>query len=572
MKEKLKFSSKVANLALSWFNFVMFFSMRCCWSGISKTIGYEDNETWFLLNLPVLIFFLFFGVFVANVILYIFMKKEKNLWSYIFNGVNGVFFIVIMVIIKLGAIDYMRYVWPAFFAYLGVTDIVLAIVFFVFIYPKTKWAKNAYFKFTCLGLTLLITVMYLFNISFNRITTGAVVYAVEDEYQIVFSSSTEGRAWVEIDGERYFDNYNGVNRTFTKIHKVSVPMNVLNEAKEYEIHVQKVTYRGPFGGYFGRDISQEYTFRPANASDGIEYYSMSDIHMAGKPSAKTVSYFDNLDFLVVAGDIVSMMDSFEDANLTNIYSHEMTKGEIAVIYARGNHELKGDYAEEFHNFVGTYNDKFYYNVWLDNTYITVLDIGEDHDDDWWEYYDTAYYEEYRTDQYKMLEDTLTDARYLAYDYKMAVCHIPVVFVNSRHNHEVAKATLTDLLNKLDINMCISGHQHDLLVFEPGTVTPNEKLNYNSEYKPGKTYKGYLTDFDFVNIGVSKRGFEQFDSSNLTSQKSQIGVYTFVDFKNNTQTVKFTNSKGEAVSVLNFYADINYGKELVFSLETNKIVK
>lgn len=572
MRNKLNFTSKIANLALSWFNFVMFFSMRCCWSGISKTIGYEKNESWFLLNLPVMIFFMFLGVFIANVVLYILMKKEKNLWSYVFNGVNAVFFIVVMVIIKLGAIDYMDYVWPSFFNYLGITDIVLAIVFFVFIYPKSSWAKNKYFKFGALGLTLVVVTMYLFNISFNRITTEPVVYAVEDEYQIVFSSATEGRAWVEIDDERYFDDYNGVNRAFTKIHKVHIPMNILNEAKEYEIHVQKITYRGPFGGYFSRDISKEYKFRPVNASDGLEYYSLSDIHMAGKASTKTVSYYNNLDFLVLAGDIVSMMDTYEDANLTNVIASKITKGEYPVVYARGNHELKGKYAEEFHNFVGTYNNKFYYNVWLDNTFITVLDIGEDHDDDWWEYYDTAYYEKYREQQYKMLEDTLKDARYLAYDYKMAVCHIPVVFVNSRHNHEVAKATFTDLLNKLDINMCISGHQHDLLVFEPGTVTPNEKLTYNSEYKPGKTYKGYLTDFDFVNIAVSKRGYEQFDPSTLTKMKSQIGLYTKVDFSNNTQTCKFTDSKGQAVSVINFYADINYGDTLVFSLETNKIIK
>ena len=92
MKKKLIFGSKMANLAVSWFNFIMFFSMRCCWSGISKTLGYEKNETWILLNLPVLIFFLFFGIFGANIALYLFMKKEKNLWSYIFNGVNGVFY------------------------------------------------------------------------------------------------------------------------------------------------------------------------------------------------------------------------------------------------------------------------------------------------------------------------------------------------------------------------------------------------------------------------------------------------------------------------------------------------
>ena len=63
---------------------------------------------------------------------------------------------------------------------------------------------------------------YLVNFSFNSLTTGPVVYAVEDEYQIVFASRTEARAWVVIDDVRYFDNYNGSNRTYTKIHKVSV--------------------------------------------------------------------------------------------------------------------------------------------------------------------------------------------------------------------------------------------------------------------------------------------------------------------------------------------------------------
>ena len=54
--------------------------------------------------------------------------------------------------------------------------------------------------------------------------------------------------------------------------------------------------------------------------------------------------------------------------------------------------------------------------------------------------------------------------------------------------------------------------------------------------------------------------------------SQIGVYTKVDLNKKVQTVQFTNSKGEAVEVLNFYANINYGDTLVFSLEDNKIVK
>ena len=130
-----------------------------------------------------------------------------------------------------------------------------------------------------MGVILALVGANLVNFTFNSIKTGAVVYAVEDEYQIVFSSSTEARAWVTIDGQPYYDNYNGSNRSYTKIHKVSVPMNILNEAKSYEIHVQKITYRGPFGGYMGRDISESYTFQPVDTSDGFNYYSLADIHV-----------------------------------------------------------------------------------------------------------------------------------------------------------------------------------------------------------------------------------------------------------------------------------------------------
>ena len=580
MKDKLNFSSKIANLVVSWFNVFMFLAMRCCWSGISKTLKYEDMETefskWIILNLPPILWFVFIGVFITNIVLFLIMDKKKNKWSYILNGVNGVFFIVILVVIMLGAIDYMDYIWPAFFGYLGISVLVLLGVFFIFIYPKTPLHEKKYFKYSALGVILLVLTIHLFNISFNRITCGATVYAVEKEYQIVFSSSIEARAWVTLDGNeevRYFDDYNGANKTYTKIHKVHIPMDIMDEADNYTIHVQKLTYRGPFGGYFGREITRTYDFRPVDMSDGVlDYYSISDIHMASKASAKTVSYFDNIELLVVAGDIVSMMDSFADANLTNEISHKITNGEYPVIYARGNHEIKGKYAEEFHNFVGTHNGNFYFNVYLDNAFVTVLDIGEDHDDDYWEYYDTAFYEDYRNKQVKMLEDTLNEGKHLNYEYKMAVCHIPVVYVNARKNHTKIKDRLTDLLNKLDINMCISGHQHDLLVFEPGTVTSYEKPYYNKDYRPDKKFGGYLTDFKFVNLGVSKRGYEQFDDSTLTNMKSQIGVYTKVELSKNIQTVQFTNSKGEAVEVLNFFADINYGDTLVFSLETNTIVK
>ena len=282
--------SHIGNLVLSWFNFWMFFAMRPCWSGISKTLGYEDSYSSLLYNLPIIIWILLFLIAVSNSILFLLnRKKDKNLYSYIYNGVNIVFLIAVIVIINLGAIDYMDYIWPNFFKYVGLSAALLITIFFIFIYPKTNLHKVKAFKWSLLGIIFALVGANLVNFTFNDISTGAVVYAVENEYQIVFSSRTEARAWVEIDDVRYFDNYAGSNRSYTKIHKVTIPMDILDEAKEYEIHVQKITYRGPFGGYFGRDISEKYTFKPVETSDGLNYYSLADIHMAGKAASKAAS-------------------------------------------------------------------------------------------------------------------------------------------------------------------------------------------------------------------------------------------------------------------------------------------
>ena len=45
---------KISTLVISLFNLLMYFSMRCCWSGISKTLGYEDGYNPLILHLPLL--------------------------------------------------------------------------------------------------------------------------------------------------------------------------------------------------------------------------------------------------------------------------------------------------------------------------------------------------------------------------------------------------------------------------------------------------------------------------------------------------------------------------------------
>ena len=579
LKKILLNISKIGNVVLAWFNFCMFFALRPCWSGISKKLEYESTRSDFILHLPVILCVVFLLVALAITFLYIFMKKEKNLWSYIFNGVNIILLVLVIVVIALGAVDYMDYVWPEFFKLFGISAAISVVIFLIFYYPKTPLAKSNIFKFGFVGLFCLLVAVNVFNITINYITTGAVVYVVEDEYQIVFSSNTNARAWVKIGGETFYDNYNGSNRSYTKIHKVCVPQEKLDAAKSYEIHVQKITYEGPFGGYFGRDISQKYNFRPATVEDGFNYYSISDMHMARKACVKTADHMQSKELLVIAGDTVSMMDSFYDANLNNIIAHDITKGEIAVIYARGNHELKGRYSEEFHKFVGAKGEDFYYSYTLDDgkIYGVVLDIGEDHEDDYWEYYKTAEYEKYRDEQITFLDNEIKTNAFASAQYKLAVSHIPIAFINSRKNHTEPKEKMTAYLNQMDIDMMISGHQHDIFIFEPGRVDYNENGRplWNAAYGldskgERRRYSGYMTDHNFINILVSKKGYTQIDEPDLIDYSSQIGMCTKVDFVNRTQTCAFNTSKGDHINVVAQFADYNYGKELVFSLDTHKI--
>lgn len=571
MKKYLNYLSKGFNLVLSFFNLILFFSIRMCWSGISKTLGYEDSNSAFILWLPVIIWFILIIIFGLNVFFFL-KKRNKNLWSYIMNGVNTLFLIVNIVIVILGAIDYMFFAWPYVFKYIGMALLGLIVIFFIFIYPKTILKDNNLFKYSCIGLVSLISAGVVCNVTFNSIKYKPAVYIVENEYQIVFGSNVEALAWVEVDNKRYYEDYAGYYNSTKKMHKIIVPMDVLDNAKEYTVGTQKLTYRGPFGGFKGREIEETYSFRPVDTSDGLNYYSISDVHMGLECSKEASDYNKDKELLILAGDTISMIDTYRDAAYTNKVAYELTKGEIPVIYARGNHELKGKYMEEFHDYVGANGEDFFYKFSFGNVYGLVLDIGEDHDDDYWEYYDTCDFNEYRNRQLELIKSELESKEYLNYDYRLVVCHIPLPFINARHNHVDFKKDVTTLLNQMDIDMVISGHQHDLLVFEPGLITPFTDLTYNKDFvKSGKTTKAYLTDFNFPSFTVSKRGYTQTDDSSLTLN-SQIGLTIKVDFNNKTQTCIFNNSKGEKVNIVNPYFDVDYKDEIVYSIETNKCVR
>lgn len=554
-------------VALFWF------AMRVIWSGISKVVAEfvgADAPSDFMLNLPLYISIFLWVIFALSVANLVYLNRKR--WSKItLTALLGVFSVASAVVVVMGAVDYLYFILPKFFTSLLVSLCIASFALLLFS-PAKKCKTCAVLRCILIALVVLTAVIYGYGIDFgSRFTYEPVVYAVEDTYQIVFSTNDSAAVWVEIDGERFYDLYAGSMRSKDSVHKVTVPQDKLDAARGYSIHAEKMIYRGPFGGFKGKEISKSYSFRPVDSSDGLVYYTITDVHHAKDGAVPAALSVEGLDFLVILGDSVGMTEYEKDAQYSNLIAHEVTGGEIPVVYARGNHEIKGEYGEELYKYVGSKNEKFYYWFKMSDVFGITLDLGEDHDPGWWEYYETDQFTLYHDEQTEFLQELVDSKAYENYGYTLVACHIPIQFVNSRKDHVSVKAAWTELLNLIEPDLAVYGHQHDLYPFLEGQATMyNEKgrLVYNSQFKgtSGKTYGGYLTDYAFNGFIAGRRGTTQTDDIGSLNRSEHIGLAVRADLDGNTQTCFYVNSRGEKVSVYNPFVEGSAQTEFILPLK------
>ena len=555
-------------VALFWF------AMRVIWSGISKVL-YEalgkKEPTEFLLNFPLYVS-IFLWVLCGFAVVELVRRGNKKRSTITLTVLLGVFTMASVVVVIMGAIDYLYFILPKFFLSMLIGVCIAGFAALLFAPPVKNSKVCVALKCGLLALVILVTVFAGYGVTVgSRFTYEPVVYAVEDTYQIVFSTNHPATAWVEIDGEAYYDLYAGSMKSKDTVHKITVPQEKLDAAKAYSIHAEKMIYRGPFGGFKGRQISKEYNFRPVNTEDGLVYYTMTDVHHAHKGAVDAALSVENLDFLVILGDSVGMTEYENNAQFTNLLAHAVTGGEIPVVYARGNHEIKGAYAEDLYKYVGSKNESFYYWFTLSDVFGITLDLGEDHDEGWWEYYGTDRFALYHDEQTAFLQELVESKPYEDYSYTLVACHIPIQFVNSRKDHVTVKAEWTELLNQIQPDLAVYGHQHDLYPFLAGQETMYNdagKLIYNSQFKgtAGKTYGGYLTDYAFNGFIAGRRGTTQVDDIGSLNREDHIGLAVYVDFASNTQVCRYINTAGETVSVYNPFVEGPAQKEFKLELK------
>ena len=197
----------------------------------------------------------------------------------------------------------------------------------------------------------------------------------DDNYSVVFVSTR--RATAHLQFELYGETVtlasaeDGRLRT-GRIHNVIVPREQLN-GNSYRIILREVLLSVDSGVEFGATYhSRDFQFRGEFVNEPNILVS-TDLHNLGHLMIEAATHFeDEPDLFIMLGDMSSGVNN-EQRLIRYIigFGGEVTRGEIPAIFARGNHEMYGDYTEIIRPGLGM--PSFYFQTRRGDILFTVLD-------------------------------------------------------------------------------------------------------------------------------------------------------------------------------------------------------
>ena len=298
--------------------------------------------------------------------------------------------------------------------------------------------------------------------------TAPAVFAVENEYQIMVPVERECLFGVRVGEKEYFDESNGILRSRSLLHRVHLPMEALDAAGEYTVCVRPLIERKPYRST--TEPVQEFAFTFKKVPDeGMRIYHISDAHNLVDEPVAAAKAFGKFDLLILNGDI--LQHSGDPEKFINVYEicSQLTGGSIPVVFSRGNHDMRGNFAEAFAEYTPNHLGNTYYTFRLGSLWGVVLDCGEDKPDDNVEYGHTVSCHDFRLRQSAFLKELAEKGAFRGAKYRVAVVHHPFTY-RPKPPFDIEQEVYTEwaeLLKAFDLQLMITGHLHQLDVFAVG---------------------------------------------------------------------------------------------------------
>lgn len=252
------------------------------------------------------------------------------------------------------------------------------------------------------------------------------VFAVGNEYQIMLIAP-DTLIRIRVGDQFYSDHNNGVRPSVRPVHRFRIPMEELDRAGEYEVFCRPLPKRLP---YLHKtrpepETSQSFTFRKVPEKD-IRIYHLADTHNRLEAPAKAALASGRIDLLILNGDIMDSAERRDVLEYPCILAGKITGGSIPVICTRGNHELRGEYAEFLTDYFPNSGGRFYYTVRLGPIWALVLDGGEDKVDEYPSYGYTIDCAQHRKEVLEFIQEVVRrgEFRDAGIRCQLVICHVP----------------------------------------------------------------------------------------------------------------------------------------------------
>ena len=240
------------------------------------------------------------------------------------------------------------------------------------------------------------------------------------------------------------------------------------------------------GGLAWSDVwkKKPYEFKtyPAKPRE-ITFLVLNDIHERPQFMKELCKNVDlkKLDFVLLNGDMSNRIRSQKhimDAYLDTCVS--MFATDIPLFFNRGNHELRGEFADYLNRYFPTNNGKYYRLQHVAGVDFLFIDSGEDKPDADLEYCGIVECDQYREEQERWLRSLQEEKKIGKYPV-VVFSHMPPTLKNW-HGPLHMQETLTPELNKMNVSVMLSGHLHRFDYQEP-----NEIINFPNLVNSNNTY-------------------------------------------------------------------------------------
>ena len=343
--------------------------------------------------------------------------------------------------------------------------------------------------------------------------TFPAVFAVENNYQIMVSTTRPSLFWVRVGDKSYYDESNGILRSISDLHRVEVPMAELDTFCEYTVCVCPLVERKPYFTETEEVREFVFDFKPVKG-DTVRAYHISDAHNQVQAPVKAAKTFGDFDFLILNGDVID--HSGNPSKFDNVYeiASALTGGERPTVFSRGNHDMRGNYAERFADFTPSANGKTYYSFRLGGIWGVLMDCGEDKDDENEAYGHTICCHVFRERQKSFLNKIIAN-RENEYEAdgvfcRLVISHVPFTYKQEPPfdiEEEIYQEWTKAIAENIHPHAMICGHVHLTEVWRPGCDRDTYGLQPCPVViggTPGSEYKDYFAGCGYT---FSKEGIK-----------------------------------------------------------------